>query len=89
MIGQVVSLLGAAMILAAFAAQQAGKLNPADGAYLVLNAAGSAILTYFAVEAGKFGLIALEGSWALISLWSLARRRREPGSGSGASGQGA
>lgn len=73
MIGQIVSLLGAAMILAAFAGQQAKKL-PSDGAaYLALNFAGSAILTYFAVVAGSWGLIALEGSWAVISLVSLGR----------------
>ena len=45
MIGQIVSLFGAAMILAAFAAQQAGRLRPTDGVYLGLNVAGSAILT--------------------------------------------
>ena len=40
MIGQIVSLLGAAMILAAFAAQQAKRL-PSDGAaYLLLGARG-------------------------------------------------
>ena len=86
MIGQIVSLLGAAMILAAFAAQQAKKL-PSDGpAYLALNFAGSAILTYSAVEAGSWGLIALEGSWAVISLVSLGKavgragRAASPGS---------
>ena len=73
MIGQVVSLLGAAMILAAFGAQQAGKLRPEAPAYLVLNLVGSLILTYFAVEARNLGLIALEGSWAAISAFSLVR----------------
>jgi hypothetical protein len=72
-IGQVVSLLGAAMILAAFGAQQAGKLGPEAPLYLALNLAGSLILTYFAVEARNLGLIALEGSWAAISLVSLVR----------------
>jgi hypothetical protein len=73
MIGQIVSLLGAAMILAAFAAQQAKRL-PSDGAvYLLLNFGGSAILTYFAIAAGSWGLIALEGSWAVISLVSLVK----------------
>ena len=73
MIGQVVSLLGAAVILAAFGAQQAGKLAPQAPAYLALNLVGSAILTYFAVEARSLGLIALEGSWAAISVFSLIR----------------
>ena len=34
MIGQAISLVGAALILAAFAAQQAGRLKPSDAAYL-------------------------------------------------------
>ena len=75
MIGQVVSLLGAAMILAAFGMQQAGKLGPEAPAYLVLNLLGSLILTYFAVGARNLGLIVLEGSWAAISLFSIARSR--------------
>ena len=78
MIGQAISLLGAAMILAAFAAQQAGRLRSADQAYLVLNFVGSAILAYFAIEARNLGLIALEGAWAVISLWSLLRALLRP-----------
>ena len=73
MIGQIVSLVGAALILAAFAAQQAGRWQSADRGYLVFNFVGSAILAYFAVRAGNLGLIALEGAWAVISLWSLGR----------------
>ena len=82
MIGQVVSLLGAAMILAAFAAQQARKLSSDGAAYLALNFAGSAILTYFAIASKSSGLIALEGSWAVISLVSLVKgmTRRTPSS---------
>ncbi|MFY9551307.1 MAG: hypothetical protein WAU32_09170 [Thermoanaerobaculia bacterium] len=76
MIGQVVSLVGAAMILLAFGGQQSGKLGPEDARYLALNLAGAAILTYFAVEARNLGLTVLEGSWTLISLWSLARSLR-------------
>ena len=81
MIGQIVSLAGAAMILVAFAAQQAGKLAPEELLYLVLNFAGAAILAYFAVEARNLGLIVLEGSWALISLVSLVRRFAAPSPG--------
>jgi hypothetical protein len=78
MIGQAISLAGAAMILAAFAAQQAGRMRPTDTVYLVLNFAGAAILAYFAVEARNLGLIVLEGSWALISAWSLGRSLLAP-----------
>ncbi len=73
MIGQIVSLIGAALILAAFAAQQAGRLSPQDSAYLWLNFAGAAILTYFAVAARNLGLIALEGSWTVITVFSLGK----------------
>lgn len=87
MIAQLVSLLGAAMILAAFAAQQAGKLGGEDRAYLVLNLLGALILTWFAVEAKNAGLIVLEGSWSVISLVSLVRKlsASPPRSGGGAS----
>jgi uncharacterized membrane protein HdeD (DUF308 family) len=80
MVGQIVSLIGAAMILAAFGAQQAGKLRPEALLYLLLNLVGSVILTYFAVEAKNLGLIALEGTWALISLVSLAKTFSRPAS---------
>ena len=76
MIGQAVSIAGAVMILAAFGAQQSGRLRADSAAYLSLNLAGSAILTYFAVEAGNLGLIGLEGAWAVISLVSLLKTRR-------------
>ncbi len=73
MIGKIVSLAGAAMILGAFAAQQAGRWSPRDRPYLLLNFVGSSILAYFAVLGGNPGLIVLEGAWAVISLWSLSR----------------
>ena len=78
MIGQAISLVGAALILAAFAAQQAGRLNPTDAVYLALNFVGSAILAYFAIEARSLGLSVLECAWALISLWSLTRVWMKP-----------
>ena len=77
MIGQIVSLLGAAMILAAYAAQQARRLSSDAPLYLLLNFAGSAILTYISVMSRSAGLIALEGSWAAISLVSLVKAVRK------------
>jgi hypothetical protein len=76
MIGQIVSLTGAVMILIAFAAQQSGRLSSEDLRYLALNLVGAAILTYFAVESANLGLTVLEGSWTLISLWSVVKRLR-------------
>ena len=76
MIGQIVSLVGAAFILLAFAGQQSGQLKSEDRAYHQLNLFGAAILTYFAVEARNLGLTVLEGSWTLISLWSVVKSLR-------------
>jgi hypothetical protein len=73
MIGQAVSLLAALLILAAFALQQAGRLSAEDRLYLILNLAGSVVLAYFGWKARNLGLTVLEGVWALISLWSLAK----------------
>ena len=74
MIGQGISLVGAAMILFAYAAQQNGRLDRDGAPYLALNLVGSLILTVFAVRARQAGLIALEGAWAVVSLLPLARR---------------
>ena len=82
MIGQAVSLVGAVMILAAFGANQAGKLGREDLSYQLLNLVGSVILAYFAYQARNAGLTALEGAWAIISLVSLVKRgssRPRPG----------
>lgn len=68
MIGQGISLAGATMILFAYAAHQAGRLDRNGVPYLALNLIGSAILTVFAVQARQAGLIALEGAWAIVSL---------------------
>ncbi len=76
MIGQVISLVGAALILLAFAGQQSGRLKSEDRAYLLLNLLGAAILTYFAVKVENLGLTVLEGSWTLISLWSVVKSLR-------------
>ena len=78
MIGQGISLVGAAMILVAYAAQQNGRLDRGGVSYLALNLAGSLILTFFAVQARQAGLIALEGAWAVVSIVPLARRLAGP-----------
>ena len=78
MIAQAISLRGALMILAAYGAHQAGKLGREDLAYLLLNLAGSVILTYFAYQARNVGLTVMEGVWAIISAIALLKRRSSP-----------
>jgi hypothetical protein len=78
-VDQVVQVIGALMILAAFAALQAGKLGPASRIYLVLNLVGSVVLTGLAWHEEQWGFLLLEVVWALVSVWSLVRvLRGEP-----------
>ena len=70
---QLLQIVGAALILAAFAGAQAGRLDQSSQLYLVLNLIGSAILAVLAAIDGQLGFLLLEGAWAIVSAWSLAR----------------
>ena len=74
MLYQLVSLVGAVMILVAYAAYQRGRLGREDRLYNVLNFVGSALLTWVATLDRRWGFILLEGCWALLSLMPLLRR---------------
>lgn len=73
---QVVSFLGAFMILIAYVGHQMGWMNPRSVAYNVLNAIGSGILCYIALHPFQIGFVVLESVWTLISLWALIRPKR-------------
>ncbi len=77
MLYQLVSLAGAAMVLAAYAALQRGWLRLDRRTYHALNFFGSALLTWIAVADGRWGFIALEGIWALLSVPGMLSPRRE------------
>jgi hypothetical protein len=70
-VAQVIQIIGALIILAAFAGSQLGELPTDSRSYLVLNVVGSVILTILAVVEGQIGFVLLEGVWALVSAWSL------------------
>jgi hypothetical protein len=74
LLDQIVSLAGAALILAAYVALQRGWLPRESRAYNALNFVGSALLTYVAVRDRRIGFIILEASWALLSLPGTLRR---------------
>jgi hypothetical protein len=74
---QLVQIVGALLVLAAFGAAQAGWMSVTSLSYLVLNAVGSAILCALGVINDQWGFVLLEGAWALITLWSLATRGGE------------
>jgi hypothetical protein len=68
---QAVSILGALLILLAFAANQLGRVDTSNLSYQVANFVGSGILTVVAVIEAQPGFILLEGTWALVSLWGI------------------
>ena len=69
--GQVIQIIGALIILGAFAASQLGEMPSDSRLYLLLNLVGSVILCILAVVEGQLGFILLEGVWAAVSGWSL------------------
>jgi hypothetical protein len=73
---QLVQIAGSLLILAAFAASQAGRLPIDSQRYLVLNFIGSAILAVLAWMDQQWGFLLLEGVWAVVSLWSLVQLLR-------------
>jgi hypothetical protein len=75
---QVVSVLGAITILAAYAANQFGRLRATSRAYTVANVVGAAILTFVAAHEGQWGFLLLDGVWTLVGLAALARMLRSP-----------
>jgi hypothetical protein len=78
-VDQLVQIVGALAILAAFALAQFGKLDQRSTWYLALNLVGSAVLTVLAYHERQWGFFLLEGVWALVSAYGfLARRRGTP-----------
>jgi hypothetical protein len=78
---QLISVLGALAILAAYAANLFGWIQPSNLWYSVANFLGSAVLTVVAIVDRQLGFLLLEGTWALVSLWgilSVLRRRGAP-----------
>ncbi|MEA2443985.1 MAG: hypothetical protein QOJ12_1277 [Thermoleophilales bacterium] len=72
---QVVQVVGAVLILVAFAAAQFGRLDVTAKSYLWLNLIGSIILAALAWHERQWGFVLLETVWSIVSAWSLLRPR--------------
>lgn len=70
---QLVQVVGALLILSAFAAAQFGVMDPHSRIYLVLNLVGSLVLAVLAWEERQWGFLLLETVWAAVSLWGLVQ----------------
>ncbi len=78
---QLFELVGALLILSAFVLSQLGRLATGSLGYLVLNLTGSGVLAAVAAIDGDTGFLLLEGVWAVVSAFGLARLvlRGQPG----------
>ncbi|MFL5576325.1 MAG: hypothetical protein ACJ79S_10200 [Gemmatimonadaceae bacterium] len=72
---QVVSVVGALLVLAGYAGLQSGALKRESRLFNAINFVGSALLAWVAVLDRRWGFILLEGTWALLSVPGMVRRR--------------
>ena len=72
---QLISFLGALLILIAYAGYQFGWIDARHLSYNLLNGLGSAILFWIALHPFQIGFIALEGAWTVISVWAIVKHR--------------
>ena len=73
MLFQVLSVVGALMVLTAYALIQSGIWRELDAGYLALNIIGSLLLGIVAIEDQRAGVILLEFAWAGLGCIGVAR----------------
>ena len=78
-VSQLISIVGAALVLGAFAALQFRRTHAYSRPYLAANVLGSAFLAAAAVLEGLWAFVTLNSVWALVSLRGLFRSSRRPG----------
>jgi drug/metabolite transporter (DMT)-like permease len=73
MLFQIMSMVGALMVLSAYALIQSGIWRELDPGYLALNIVGSLLLGVVAIADQRMGFIVLEFAWAGLGLVGVAR----------------
>ena len=75
----VAGVVGVVLMLAAYAGAQFGRLDPTRAPALLMNLAGSSLVLLSLWRVFNLSAALMEGAWALIALFGLARlliRRR-------------
>jgi hypothetical protein len=70
---QVISVLGALAVLAAYTANQFRWIGPSNLSYALLNLVGAGVLSAVAIVEQQWGFLLLEGVWTLVSLFALIK----------------
>ena len=70
---QLISVLGALMVLLAYGLLQGGVWRELNAGYLALNIVGSLLLGIVAIVDQRVGFIFLEFAWAALGLVGVAR----------------
>ena len=75
---QLAEVGGAVLILAAYALAQFAGLPRRSYPYLLLNLVGAALLALLAALHRQWGFLLLQAVWALVALWGVVGRLRQP-----------
>lgn len=76
---QLIQIVGALLILTAFAAVQFERMRPDSRLYLALNLVGSVVLAVLAWVESQWGFLLLESVWAIVSAIGLSAALRTAG----------
>lgn len=85
MVLQVLSVVGALMVLVAYGLIQSGVWRELDAGYLALNIVGSLLLGVVAIADQRVGFILLEFAWAGLGLIGVVRAVKARRAGEGVS----
>jgi hypothetical protein len=75
---QAIQLIGAFLILIAYALAQLGVLASRGSPFLLLNLAGALVLAGSAYDEEQWGFLVLEVAWAVVSAAGLVRGASAP-----------
>lgn len=73
---QVLSIVGAFFVLAAFTGLQLGRLDVESATYQVLNLVGAGVLTVTGWLTETWGFVLLNSVWTAISIFKLVKLAR-------------